>query len=114
MSGVWLIALGLAAGYLMQKNQNMMGVATQSHTTFNSTVAPAKPGPKTEEIRDVQRTLPAADRNEDLNMQDLTSKDAQTLRAKRDAAAQEVVLYENAFTTPPIQGVYLQYDNHGV
>ena len=114
MSGVWLIGLGLAAGYLMQKNQSTSGALGQAQAKFNSAAAPANPGPKTEEIRQVQRSLPAADRNESLNMQDLTAQDAQSLRAEREAAAEKVVSFENAFVGPPIQGVYLHYDNHGV
>ena len=111
---IWLITLGLAAGYLMQKNTQHVNQLDQAKRDFNSAAEPANPGPRSDEIRTVQRAIPAADRNESLNVQDLTTQDARQIRAHRDEAAQQVVSYENAFVTPPIEGVYLHYDNHGV
>ena len=42
MSGIWVIGLGLAAGYLMQKNQNAIGTSLlqQAQTKFNSAAQP--------------------------------------------------------------------------
>lgn len=114
MSAVWLLGLGLSAGYLMQQKRQVLGRLDQAAKAFNEGANPADPGPQTDEIRMVQRTLPDADVNESMNVQDLTRADAQNLRKLRDEAAMEVVRYETASTPPPIEGVYLHFDNHGV
>lgn len=95
----------------MQKKQTLLGSIQNAQETFNS----AAPQSETEEIRHVQRTLPDADINESLNIQDLTYSDAASLRAQREGAALKVAEFENAAQLlPPIEGVYLHFDNHGV
>lgn len=111
----WVIALGISAGYLISKNQQIHNRLDDAVTEFNEAAKPATDGPQTEEIRNVQATVPMADRYEDFNMQDLTTQQARALVDQRQRAAQQVISYENASgVLPPIQGVYLQFDNRGV
>ena len=63
-------------------------------------------------VREVQARLPDADRYEEMNLQDLPAKDVQKLVQAREGAYQEVAGYEQG--PPPIEGVYLVYDRHGV
>lgn len=112
MSSVWVVALGLAAGYLVNKNVVVTHRLEQAQKKFNSAAQPADPL-ASEEIRQVQRVVPQSDINEDLNVQDLSRADRRQLQKGRDEAAQAVVQYE-APSLPEIQGVYLHHDNHGV
>lgn len=112
MASLWLIGLGLAAGYLMQKKQNIAGRLDQAAKTFNEAAEPAD-GLATDDIRKVQRTVPEADVSESMNLQDLTRGDAQKIRQAQTDAAMQVVQYESV-GPPPIEGVYLHFDNHGV
>lgn len=109
----WVIALGLGAGYLMNKNAKVQHRLESAVKKVNDEVERADPGPATEEIRTVQRTIPAADRNQDINIQDLTRADVQAIQKERDAAANAVVMYESP-VIPQIEGVYLHYDNRGI
>ena len=108
MSNLWLLGLGAAATYLMRQNAEV----DEMKTAVNNTAIPAEPGPETQAIRNVQRRIPDADLNEDINMQDLGAQDVKRIKQERERAAQEVAAYESG--PPPIQGVYLHFDNHGV
>ena len=107
----WTIALGLGAGYLMNKNLQMDHRLQESVKAFNSAAEPDEKLP-TEQIREVQRRVPDADKYEDMNLQDLDRKDVDGLVKERERAHQEVQAYESG--PPPIEGVYLVMDNHGV
>lgn len=106
----WVIALGLGAGYLINKNLQIARQIETSVAEYQSTAKPAE-GLSSAEVRQVQRTVPVADRYEDMNLQDLSRADAQGLVEARERAHQEVAAYESG---PAIQGVYLVYDNRGV
>ena len=54
-----------------------------------------------------------ADQYQDLNMQDLGRQEVKAITAAREGAAAAVQRYE-APVLPEIEGVYLQFDNHGV
>lgn len=108
----WVVALGLAAGYLVNKNMQIGQQLEQKVKTYNDTAEPANPGPTTQAIRAVQRTVPEADKYQDLNMQDLSAKDVRFLTQAREAAHQEVATYEAG--PPPIQGVYLNFSDRVV
>tara|TARA_B100001250_G_scaffold268515_1_gene231663 strand:- start:261 stop:602 length:342 start_codon:yes stop_codon:yes gene_type:complete len=111
----WVIALGISAGYLISKNQQMHNRLEDAVTEFQDAAKPATDGPQSEEIRHVQATVPVADRFQDFNLQDLSKQQCQALVDQRQQAAQEVVSYENASGfLPPIEGVYLHFDNRGV
>lgn len=117
MASTWVIALGLAAGYLMNKNLAPTSKGNrleQAQQQFNDAAQKADPGPESEEIRSIQRTVPAADLNESLNIQDLSRADVQAIQASRQKAAGDVVRYEAPLSLPEIEGVYLHFDNHGV
>ena len=103
----WVIGLGIAAGYLINKNIFMHQRLKESVHDFQESAAPATPGPASKEIRTVQRAVPASDRYESLNLQDLDRADVDSLVKLKDDTAAEVVAYE-APSLPEIQGVYLQ------
>jgi len=109
----WLIGLSLSAAYLVQKNAQMRSRLEDATVQFNADAEPAK-GLKSEEIRNVQRTIPDADKYQDMNIQDLSRADVNTLVKQREQAAQDVVEYENAGGLPPIEGVYLTFERNGV
>lgn len=106
----WVVALGLSAGYLINKNLVMGSRLAESITTFNSAAKPATDGPPTREIRRVQRTLPDADKYQDMNLQDLASNDVKELTQVQAAAHQAVSAYESFEASPQIEGVYLHFD----
>ena len=111
----WVIALGISAGYLMSKNQQMHNQLNESVREFNEAAKPATDGPASQEIRHVQASVPLADRFQDFNLQDLSKQQCQALVDQRQQAAQEIVSYENPpGSLPPIEGVYLTFDNRGV
>lgn len=110
----WLIALGLAAGYLMQKNVQVRSRLEAVTKQFHSEAQPESKGPSSEVIRTVQRTVPDSEKYQDMNVQDLNRKEVDHLVSEREAAAQEVVNYETAVRMAPIEGVYLHYDRNGV
>ena len=104
----WVIALGLGAGYLINKNLTMGSRLKEKAHEYK-----AKPSAETEEIREVQRAVPIADKYQDMNLQDLSKQKAEAIAREREAAHQRVAAYE-APALPEIQGVYLAFDSHGV
>ena len=54
----WVIALGLSAGYLVNKNLQMTERLEQQVKVHQEEAKPADPGPTSEAIRTVQRTVP--------------------------------------------------------
>ena len=108
----WLLALGISAGYLINKNLQIKSRLNEGIKVYQEAAKPADPGPASSEIRRVQRTVPDADKYESMNIQDLSREDVDKLRIAREGAFNEVVAYESG--APPIQGVYLTFDNHGV
>ena len=102
----WVIALGLSAGYLINKNLTMKHKLEERMTTYQQNAQPATDGPPTAVIRDVQRNVPDADRFQDMNVQDLPPKDIKKLESARDAQAAEVRKFEMP-SVPEIEGVWL-------
>ena len=110
----WVIALGLSAAYLMNQNMKFKAHLSAATKSFNTAAEPANPL-ASETIRDAQRTIPPADQYQDMNLQDLATADVRTIQGARDLAAEEVVRYENLPPAmPPIEGVFLHYDNRGI
>ena len=105
----WVIALGLSAGYLINKNLTMTNRLMESVTKSNAAAAPAS-GLQSSTIRQVQRTVPDADKYQDMNLQDLPAKDVKQLTKNVEAAHQEVQEFEVPVQFPEIQGVYLSGD----
>lgn len=102
----WVIALGLSAGYLINKNVTLKTRLQAVAQEANHGVGPATDGPPVQTIRKVQRTVPDADKYEEINRQDLKPKDQEKILEARSAKAQEVRQYE-APKLPEIEGVYL-------
>ena len=109
---LWTITLGLAAGYLISKNLTMHTKLKESITEFQEAAVPERCGPESEEIRQVQARVPPGDVYQDLNLQDLSAKDAQRYVDNVAAHKTEVMRYESR-APPPIEGVYLTFGNSG-
>ena len=107
----WVIALGLSAGYLINKNLKMTEKLEQQVKVHQEQAKPADPGPTTERIRNVQRTVPDADKYQDMNLQDLSRERVAMLTSERERAHQEVAAFEQG--PPPIQGVWLNLGDRG-
>lgn len=105
----WIIALGLSAGYLINKNMQLTTRIEESVKTHHSAAKPATDGPPTETIREVQRSIPLADKYQDMNAQDLTRREMDRLAGLQEARHQEVAAYE-APSLPEISGVYLHLE----
>ena len=108
----WVIALGLSAGYLVNKNLQMTERLEQQVKVHQEEAKPADPGPTSEAIRTVQRTVPDADKYQDMNMQDLDKERVKLITTERERAHQRVVQFEEG--PPQIQGVWLNYGDRGV
>lgn len=108
----WVVALGLSAGYLINKQLSIAQKLDESIKEVTTQKKPAEPGPSTEAIRDVQRTVPDADKFQDMNLQDLSAQRVQELGAERERAHREVAQFEAG--PPPVQGVYLNLSDRGV
>lgn len=107
----WVIALGLSAGYLMNKQLQLGQRLEEKIHEHHSRAQPANPGPKTEEIRNVQRQVPDAVKYQDMNVTQLPTERVNELVAKREALHQEMVAYEAG--PPPIEGVWLNVGDRG-
>ena len=79
---------------------------------FQSAAQPAHPGPETAEIRQVQRTVPDADKYQDINVPELPAQRVRELAGHREAAHQEMMNYEAG--PAPIQGVWLDVGDRGL
>ena len=108
----WVIALGLSAGYLINKQLRFTEKLDETIKTYNEAAKPAEPGPTTERIRKVQRTVPSADKYQDMNLQDIDSARVNELTTERERAHQQVAAFEAG--PPPIQGVWLNYGDRGI
>jgi hypothetical protein len=105
MSG-WILALGMAASYLMMKNSSMqLSMLEQARTEFNSAAKPETRGATSESIRAVQASVPAGTRFENMNVKTPLNERQSLEQAQKDQAGQ-VSAYENAVQLPEIQGVY--------
>lgn len=108
----WVIALGLSAGYLINKNLKMTEKIEQQVKVHQEQAKPADPGPATETIRNVQRQVPDGDKYQDMNLQDLSRERVAKLTQERERAHSEVAAFEQG--DPPIQGVWLNFSDRGV
>ena len=106
MSAAWVIGLGVAAGYLMQRKQVMQDGLTESVAQFQNAAKPATDGVTTAEIRKTYNQ-PTFDRDfhDDLPKSEIQAlQSAQTSREKAEKewdAAQGPQVAQ-------IQGVYLE------
>ena len=107
----WLIALGLSAGYLINKQMQMAQKLDEKVLEHHSAAAAARPGPATEEIRKVQRTVPDSEKYLDMNVTELPPERIRALQAAREEASAEVAEFEQG--PAPIQGVWLNLGDRG-
>ncbi len=98
----WVIALGLSAGYLINKQMNFSQIIDEKVSEYQT-------GGPSAEIREVQRRVPDSEKYQDINMRQPTA-DVKKLTAAREAAHQEVVEFESG---PPIRGVWLNLGDRG-
>jgi hypothetical protein len=105
MSAVWLVALGLSAGYLINRKTQIRNRLEEAAAEFEGQAGPANPGPTSEQLRKVQRTVPVGDRFQDLNLQDLSASDVKKIDSEHQAQSDAAMSWEEGVA--PIEGVYL-------
>ena len=108
----WIIALGLSAGYLINKKMQLTQRLEEQIHDKHSHAKPANPGPETSEIRNVQRRVPDSERYQDINVTELPPEEVKKLTGFREAAHQQVAAYEAG--PPPIHGVWLNLGDRGL
>jgi hypothetical protein len=108
----WVIGLGLAAGYLINKKMAIVSQLETSTTEFNSAAKPATGGVTTAEVRSAWKRTDHV-KYGDMNS-DLPRKQMDELVAGEEKAASAVEQFDQGQQTPHIQGVMLHYDRLGV
>ena len=113
----WVIALGLSAGYLINKQMQISQRVSESvkayeHERALPPMAPTHPAgiiPTTSGIRKLQGTVEPAVVYDDINNTELNKTEVSKLLDARESAADEVERFE---TQPGyrVQGVLLNYD----
>ena len=102
----WVVALGLAAGYLINKNMVIKGQLEQSVVEHNSAARPSASGVTSSEVRAAWKSLDGV-KYGDMNT-DLPKTQMDSIAASAMAAAGEVAQFDAAVHFPRIQGVLLQ------
>jgi hypothetical protein len=108
----WVIGLGLAAGYLINKKMAIVSQLETAATEFNSAVGPATEGVTTAEVRSAWKRTDHV-KYGDMNS-DLPRKQMDVLSAGEERAASAVEQFDQGGSTPQILGVMLHYDRLGV
>lgn len=113
---MWAIGLGIAAGYLVQKKITMQNRLEEAVTEFQSAARPDDKPVGSGQVRQIQRLVPDSDRFQDMNLHDLSKEDVRDLEKRQMDAAREVAQWESQVLnqSPPIEGVYMTFDRHGV
>ena len=110
MSG-WIVALGLAAGYLINKNVTIKNQLHESVEKFQSGARPATGGVTSAEVRTAHKRtdhVKYGDMNTDLPREQMDS-----LHSAQMAAASQAEQFDAGPSPPQIQGVMLHYDRLG-
>jgi hypothetical protein len=106
----WIVGLGLAAGYLINKNIAVRARLDDATAEYNKAAKPATGGVTSAEVR-------KAWRNTDFTRYGDMSEDlAQSQKMELDRKVQDqqsVVEQYDASSVPPIQGVLMTYDRLG-
>ena len=108
----WVIALGLGAGYLINKNTVIQDKLAESVAAFNSGAKPATGGVTSSQVREAYKRTDFV-KYGDMNT-DLPREQQEHLAAKERARASDVEQFDADASLPQIQGVMLQYDRLGV
>lgn len=109
----WVVGLGLAAGYLVNKNVAIKHQLEESVEEFNSAAKPATGGVTSAEVRATHRRVDDYTNYGDMNAA-LPKKRMDELRSRQVAVAGEAEQFDAAQGPAPIQGVLLSYDSLGV
>ena len=112
MSG-WVVGLGLAAGYLVNKNVAIKDQLDQSIEKFNSAAKPATGGVTSAEVRATHRRVDDHTIYGDMNAA-ITRREKDELHRQQTQASDEVARYESGEGDAQIRGVMLQFDSLGV
>ena len=108
----WVVAIAVAAAYLINKKLQMDHELERAVTDFNAAAKPDDTLPSSE-IRKVQRSADNATLQADYNMADLDVSDVQKLNQLQQGASSGVQAYEADPRLSEIEGVYLTRDNFG-
>lgn len=108
----WVIGLGLAAGYLINKKMAIVGQLEKSAAEHYSGVKPATDGVTSAEVRSAWKRTDHV-KYGDMNM-DLSKKEMDVLVSGEERAASLVEDFDRAGQTPQIEGVLLRFDHLGV
>jgi len=104
----WVIGLGLAAGYLINKNLQMTGQLNESIAQFeNSGAEPSTDGATSAEVRKAYTRTDFV-KYGDMNT-DLPKRQMELLSAGEAKHASEVQEYDQHGESAPILGVMLQF-----
>ena len=108
----WVIALGLGAGYLINRNTAIASRLDNSIAEFQGAAPPATDGATTQELRS------ALKRTDHVVYGDMNAlmprKQMNQLVQKQQSAASEVEAFDAGIAPPQIRGVMLAYDSTGV
>ena len=108
----WVVALGLGAGYLINKNTIIQDKLAESVAAFNSSAKPATGGVTSSEVRDAYKRTDFV-KYGDMNA-DLPKKQMDALLEKERVRESDVERFDAGPPAPQIQGVMLTYDRLGV
>jgi len=109
----WVVGLGLAAGYLVNKNVVLKNQLDESVEEFNSAARPATGGVTSSEVRATHRRVDDHTIYGDMNAA-LPKKRMDELRSRQLAASEETEQFDAAQGPAAIQGVLLSFDSLGV
>ena len=112
MSSVWVIGLGLAAGYLINKNLAIQGQLESSVAEYQSAAKPATGGVTSEEVRNAWKRTDYV-KYGDMNT-DLSRSEMDKLVKMESTAASEVEMYDSSGAPARIEGVLMHFDGLGV
>ena len=113
MSSAWVIAVGLGAGYLINKNVVLKNQLDESVTKFNTAAKPATGGVTSAEVRSAWKRTDHVKYGDMNTVLPKSEMDGFIRKQENDAA--EVEKFEVGSTPlPQILGVMLHYDRLGV
>ena len=110
---MWVIGLGLAAGYLINKNGVIQGQLESAVAEHNSAAKPATGGVTSAEVRSVLRRVDDHVKYGDMNT-DLSRSEMDRLASNQESAARQVQQFDSPSEYSRIEGVLMQFDGLGV
>lgn len=108
---LWVVALGLAAGYVLTTSKrDMTSIVNDARAKFQGAAAPSTPGPSSESIRQTQEKS-MDDFSTDVHFKVGPGQKLAMAQAQKSMQA-EVQAYESK-QLPEIEGVYFQLGTGG-